>query len=80
MDTLARSIGRREALAALLGLAAVAAVPGLALAERRAEPLRLLTDEVESGFEQTRWRRRRWRRRRRRCWINRRGYRVCRWL
>lgn len=35
-------------------------------------------------MQRWRWRRRRWRRRwfgprRRRCWINRRGFRVCRW-
>lgn len=35
--------------------------------------------EMQRRYWRRRWRRRCFRPRRRRCWINRRGFRVCRW-
>ncbi len=85
---------RRLLLTALAGGLAVAAVPGLATAApatatatgsleavRGALAASPAGEATEMQWRRRRWRRGPWRRRRfirRRCWINRRGVRVCR--
>jgi hypothetical protein len=73
------------AATATFGLGGAEASPALnASAPDLAAVRTALSPAVPAGGEATEMHRRRWRRRwfgprRRRCWINRRGFRVCRW-
>lgn len=72
------------AATATFGLSAAEASPARPAAASDLAGVQSALSPAAAGGEATEMQRRRWRRRwyrprRRRCWINRRGFRVCRW-